>query len=56
MEEYMLGPQGQFRKPSLEEQVKRLQAAVAILATELEERSEYSVESRIAMTLYPEHF
>lgn len=41
MDNYIEGRRGQFLKPSLEEQVKRLQMVVAKLATELDLNFEY---------------
>jgi hypothetical protein len=65
-QELVEGRSGQFLAPSLEEQIKRLQAAVALLATELdldfdrangvEQGPRRSVEEQIERTLYPEHF
>lgn len=67
MEKRIEGPRGQFLKPSLEEQVKRLQMVVAMLATEIETRdtsllglneifSRQSIEEMVEITLYPERF
>lgn len=46
----------QFVRPSTEEMVRRLAAAVAALATDSDESTGISMEYRIEMILYPEHF
>ena len=50
------GPRGQFIRPSTEEMVKRLAAAVAILATDSDESTGISMEYTVERILYPEHF
>jgi hypothetical protein len=49
------GPRGQFTEPSTKEVVKRLQMAIALIATEIDEPSGKSVEEQIERILYPEH-
>lgn len=54
------GPRGQFVKPTVEQQVERLNAAVAMLATMIsaddDEPPHMSAEEAVERVLYPEHF
>jgi hypothetical protein len=50
------GPAGQFLPPSPAEVVKRLQMAIVLIATEIDEPSGRSVEEQVERILYPEHF
>ena len=51
------GPRGQFIQPDLAERVRRLEAALAVLATLHDTDDDLrSAEEVIERMLYPEHF